>query len=91
MSRYRMSLDSGWESNAFEPLKEVEFKTADKKTIVYSKIVHGEWKGKPIAGNCTVRCSVCGSAFLDNDGRWNYCPNCGADMKGGNNELHKRL
>lgn len=44
------------------------------------EVVHGEWKGKPIAGYCTVRCSVCGSAFLDNDGRWKYCPNCGARM-----------
>lgn len=47
-----------------------------------SPVVHGYWKGKPIAGCCTVRCSVCGSAFLDNDGRWNYCPNCGARMDG---------
>ena len=48
------------------------------------EVVHGYWKGKPIAGYCTVRCSVCGSAFLDNDGRWNYCPHCGADMRGEN-------
>lgn len=46
------------------------------------EINRGYWKGKPIAGNCTVRCSVCGSAFLENDGKWNYCPNCGAKMEG---------
>ena len=45
-------------------------------------VVHGYWKGKPLAGYCTVRCSVCWSAFLDNAGRWNYCPNCGAKMDG---------
>lgn len=49
-------------------------------TADVAPVVHGEWKGKPIAGYCTVRCSVCGSAFLDNDGRWKYCPNCGAKM-----------
>lgn len=40
----------------------------------------GRWKGKPIAGFATVRCSICGTAYLENDGRWDYCPNCGARM-----------
>lgn len=51
-------------------------------TVDAVDVVHGYWKGKPIAGYCTVRCSVCGSAFLDNDGRWKYCPNCGTKMDG---------
>lgn len=42
---------------------------------------HGYWNGKPICGYATVRCSVCGEAFLENNGRWKYCPNCGADMR----------
>lgn len=42
----------------------------------------GTWIGKPIAGYCTVRCSVCGDVFLENSGKWNFCPNCGADMRG---------
>lgn len=45
-------------------------------------VVHGEWIGKPIAGFCTVRCSVCDEPFLENNGTWNFCPNCGADMRG---------
>lgn len=44
--------------------------------------VRGEWIGKPIAGYTTVKCSVCRSAFSANTGRWNFCPNCGADMRG---------
>ncbi len=43
--------------------------------------VRGEWIGKPIAGYTTVKCSVCRSAFSANTGRWNFCPNCGADMR----------
>ena len=43
----------------------------------------GKWMGKPIAGYSTVRCSVCGDAFLENSGKWNFCPNCGADIRGG--------
>ena len=42
----------------------------------------GKWIGKPLAGCCTVRCSVCNDAFLENSGKWNFCPNCGADMRG---------
>lgn len=28
------------------------------------------------------RCSVCGEWYVMLDGRTNYCPNCGADMRG---------
>ena len=45
-------------------------------------IKHGYWKGKPIAGYSDVRCSECGDVFLENSGKWNYCPNCGARMDG---------
>ena len=44
------------------------------------EVRHGSWKGKPIAGYSTVRCSVCGAAYTENNGRWSYCPNCGARM-----------
>lgn len=40
----------------------------------------GYWIGRPIAGYATVRCSVCTELFFENQGRWNYCPNCGAKM-----------
>ena len=42
----------------------------------------GKWIGKPLAGYCTVRCSVCNDAFIENSGKWNFCPNCGARMRG---------
>ena len=45
-------------------------------------IKHGYWKGKPIAGYSDVGCSECGGVFLENNGKWNYCPNCGARMDG---------
>lgn len=45
---------------------------------------HGYWKGKPIAGYSTVRCSECGEVFMENNGKWNYCPNCGAKMENAN-------
>lgn len=35
--------------------------------------------------NATYRCSVCGklcSSYYNDVGEWNFCPNCGARMKG---------
>lgn len=50
----------------------------DQPTV--EPVKHGRWKGKPIAGYSTVRCSVCGEVYTENNGRWLYCPNCGAKM-----------
>lgn len=41
----------------------------------------GYWIGRLIAGYATVRCSVCTELFFENQGRWNFCPNCGAEME----------
>ena len=47
----------------------------------------GEWihDGKAFAGGCDwMYCSVCGHMDIDvPNTRTNFCPNCGADMRGG--------
>lgn len=43
-------------------------------------VKHGHWIGKPLAGYSTVKCSACGSAFVENNGKWKYCPDCGSKM-----------
>ena len=57
-------------------------------SIAYAKTIdpeslrpHGKWIGKPIAGYGIVRCSNCRSIFMENSGKWRYCPNCGAKME----------
>lgn len=48
----------------------------------------GEWI--PLAMNGEYKCSVCGCASKSDNAAWvhiptaywNYCPNCGADMRG---------
>lgn len=40
-------------------------------------VVHGEWKW---TGSNNLRCSECGEIAPTS---YNFCPNCGADMKGG--------
>ena len=36
-------------------------------------------------GHKAKECSSCGSTFFDTR-QWNYCPNCGADMRGESDE-----
>jgi hypothetical protein len=46
--------------------------------VIFPK--YGYWIGRPIAGYCDVKCSVCGHVFSNNSGRWKYCPECGSKM-----------
>ena len=40
----------------------------------------GEWKHEVIGDKCCVLCNSCKLHF---DCETNFCPNCGADMRGG--------
>jgi hypothetical protein len=47
---------------------------------------HGHWKGKSLAGYCTVRCScICSVCKNSQEYETKYCPECGAKMDGDNN------
>lgn len=46
-------------------------------------IPHGDDDGEHYGD----RCSVCGEWYVMIDGRTNYCPNCGADMRGEEDEM----
>ena len=70
--------------------------TNDLKNIPSADVVErkrGEWKNeviRPLFGKETKKtCSNCKQIIYDNGrcnnlskGDWNYCPNCGADMRG---------
>lgn len=47
------------------------------------EVVHGEWKPNNLNGFKIYDCSNCG---IHMEARWNFCPHCGADMRGENNE-----
>lgn len=49
----------------------------------YRKRSEAKWLGKPIAGYATIRCSKCHTVFEHNNGKWRFCPHCGAKMKEG--------
>ena len=60
---------------------------------VSAEAVQGEWEhwGSPFSDESevidTIVCSVCGARFIEPKdepkGEYNFCPNCGARMKGG--------
>lgn len=52
---------------------------------VAEEVVHGRWEKAEYCG--FVRCDQCKDVYIDeswlDDGRWKYCPNCGASMMAG--------
>ena len=65
-------------------LDEVTQEIFDAPTVDAAPVVHGRWEPrKDVPG--FVRCSVCHDCNIYDDWpdgkKWNYCPNCGADMR----------
>ena len=58
-------------------------------TADVAPVVHGRWEyiQQTLNTLSQLRCSFCGWWSLDPsiDGAYNYCPNCGAKMDGGDN------
>ena len=56
------------------------------------EVVHGEWKPCSHYDSDThmiCECSVCGDTvwvYYNSEREWNYCPNCGAKMDGGDHD-----
>lgn len=42
-------------------------------------VVHGKWEN---TGSDTWKCSICGYSVMPWNAGTNFCPNCGADMRG---------
>ena len=59
-------------------------------TVDAVEVVHGRW-GKD-EYNGWMRCDKCKDVYIEEgclgNGKWNYCPNCGAKMDGGNEDVN---
>ena len=67
----------------FANLEKAGYRKQSEDTLKYSKdTLECEWKlGK---SGCMYFCSKCNyAAHPREEDEWNYCPNCGAKMKGG--------
>lgn len=56
--------------------KQILVDIRNQPTVEARPVVTGEWKDG-------IKCSVCGQVDTTKP---NFCPNCGADMRGGKNE-----
>ena len=63
------------------------FDLRNAPTVDAVEVVHGRWEHAEYHG--FLRCSECKDVYIDDtwiaDGKWNYCPNCGAKMDGDGN------
>ena len=68
---------------------EDDFKRAIRKIpkgiiVDVAPVRHGRWVEKEkYTFGIMYDCSLCENRILDNGHPWNYCPNCGAKMDGG--------
>ena len=66
---------------------DVHIRDTDDVVKIFVPVRHGRWIEKDkYAFGTFYDCSNCGNLILDNGHSWNYCPNCGADMRGSNDE-----
>lgn len=55
--------------------------------IDVAQVRHGRWiEQETYTFGTMYDCSICGTRILDNGHSWNYCPNCGAKMDGGDGD-----
>ena len=69
-------------------LQNMELTSSDVESIVSEitaadvrPVVRGRWIEKPYLLGTTNVCSVCGENYGMPHGQYNFCPNCGADMR----------
>ena len=78
---YLISHLSGSENICIECIVDAIY---DADTVDAVEVVHGRWEQAEYHG--FLRCSECKDVYIDDtwvaDGKWNYCPNCGAKMDG---------
>lgn len=61
---------------------EARAEAAEKKAADVRPVVRGRWIEKPYLLGTTNVCSVCGENYGMPHGKYNFCPCCGADMRG---------
>ena len=71
------------EGSIQEAIKMVSFPESTPSADV-APVRHGRWIEKEkYSFGIMYDCSLCEDRILDNGHPWNYCPNCGAKMDGG--------
>ena len=70
--------------NGHVPLPVIRQNIMDIPAADVAPVRHGRWVEKEkYTFGIMYDCSLCENRILDNGHPWNYCPNCGAKMDGG--------
>ena len=77
----------GFEHAMYRKISEAEIAIGKTQAADVAPVRHGRWpEQEKYTFGTMYDCSICGNRILDNGHSWNYCPNCGADMRGSNDE-----
>ena len=90
ITRYHMSLTPRYISKLVDAeIGDVIDIIDEAPTVDAVEVVHGRWEKAEYSG--FLRCDQCKDVYINEewleDGKWNYCPNCGAKMDGDGNGL----
>ena len=70
--------------NGHVPLPGMRQDIMDNPAADVAPVRHGWWtEQEKYTFGTMYDCSICGNRILDNGHPWNYCPNCGCRMDGG--------
>ena len=76
--------DTMWQSGCWVRYRAIEQVVKEQPTIERKT---GKWSiiHAPSEGYCGyIKCPFCGTGYIEDD--YNFCPNCGADMRGEGHE-----
>ena len=74
----------GYEHAMYRKICEAEIAIGKTQAADVVPVRHGRWiEQEKYTFGTMYDCSICGDRILDNGHSWNYCPNCGAKMDGG--------
>ena len=74
----------GFEHAMYRKICETEIAIGKTQAADVAPVRHGRWvKQDKYAFGTFYDCSICDNRILDTGRSWNYCPNCGCRMDGG--------
>ena len=77
------------DDNAHNAAEEIYYLVKDMDDADVAPVKRGTWEKTSLIGY--LRCSVCHGCYISDiwlDGKhWNFCPHCGADLRGENDGL----
>ena len=77
------------DSLAYRVFESVKTALEQAPTVDAVEVVHGRWEKAEYYG--WIRCDKCKDVYIEEgclgNGKWNYCPHCGAKMDGGNEDV----